>query len=77
MTLKQCVRFQGLPKILLGRADLMLLMKAQITRKKINLPKLFFVKYVRASTSSPLQYFIWLKSKAVKLYLVVPCAKLL
>ena len=28
---------------LLGNADFVLLMKAQITRKKINLPKLFFV----------------------------------
>ena len=55
----------------------MLLMKAHITRKKINLPKLFFVNYVRASTSSTLQYFIRLKSKAVKLYLVVPCVKVL
>ena len=29
--------------ILLGNADFVLLMKAQIDRKKINLPKLFFV----------------------------------
>ena len=28
--------------ILFGNADFVLLMKAQITRKKINLPKLFF-----------------------------------
>ena len=29
--------------ILFGNADFVLLMKAQITRNKINLPKLFFV----------------------------------
>ena len=55
----------------------MRLMKAQITRKTISLPKLFFVNYVRANTSSSLQYFIWLKSKAVKIYSVVQCVKIL
>ena len=30
-------------------------MKAQITRKKVNLPKLFFVNSVRAGTSNSLQ----------------------
>ena len=29
--------------VLLGNADFVHLMKAQITRKKINIPKLFFV----------------------------------
>ena len=41
--LKKRVKILGLLWILLGNADFMILMKAQITRKKINLPKLFFV----------------------------------
>ena len=41
--LKKRVKILGLPWILLGNADFVILMKAQITRKKINLPKLFFV----------------------------------
>ena len=52
-------------------------MKAQITGKKINLPKLFFVNKVRAGTSNSLQYLIWLKSKTVKIYSVVQSVKLL
>ena len=40
--LKERVQIQGLLWIFLGNADFVLLMKAQITRKKINLPKLFF-----------------------------------
>ena len=40
--LKKCVQILGLLWILLGNADFALLMKAQITGKKINLPKLFF-----------------------------------
>ena len=55
----------------------MILLKAQITRKKINLPKLFFVNEVRAGTSNSLQYLIWLNSKTVKIYLVVQSVKLL
>ena len=42
MALKKHVKILGLLWILLGNADFVLLMKAQITRKKINLPKLFF-----------------------------------
>ena len=41
--LKKRVQILGLLWILLGNADFVLLTKAQITRKKINLPKLFFV----------------------------------
>ena len=41
-------------------------MKAQITRKKINLPKLFFVNKIRAGTSNSLRYLIWLKPKNSK-----------
>ena len=52
-------------------------MKAQITRKKIKLPKLFFVNQVRAGTNNSLQYLIWLKPKSVKIYLVVQSVKLL
>ena len=52
-------------------------MKAQITRKKVNLPKLFFVNYFRAGTSNSLQYLIWLKSKTVKIYIVVQSVQLL
>ena len=55
----------------------MLLMKAQITRKKINLPKFFFLKKVRAGTSNSLQYLIWLNSKTVKIYSIVQSVKLL
>ena len=40
--------------IFLGNTDFVLLMKAQITRKKINLPKLFFVNKVRTGTSNSL-----------------------
>ena len=42
-TLKQRVQILGLLWILLGNADFVLLKKAQVTQKKINLPKLFFV----------------------------------
>ena len=49
-----------------GNADFVLLMKAQITRKKINLPKLFFVNWVRAGTRSSLQYLILVKLKNSK-----------
>ena len=52
-------------------------MKAQITQKNINLPKLFFVNYVRAGTSNSLQYLIWLNSKTVKIYSIVQSVKLL
>ena len=38
MALKKRVRILDLPRILLGKADSVRLMKAQITRKKINLP---------------------------------------
>ena len=41
--LKKRVQILGSLWILLGKADFVLLMKAQITRKKINLPKLFFM----------------------------------
>ena len=37
------VKIIGLLWILLGNADFVILMKAQITRKKINLPKFLFV----------------------------------
>ena len=37
------VQILGLLWILLGNADFVVLIKAQVTRKKINLPKLFFV----------------------------------
>ena len=41
MALKKRVQILGLLLILLGNTDFVLLMKAQIIRKKINLPKLF------------------------------------
>ena len=44
--LQKRVQIPGLLWILLGNADFVLLMKAQITRKKLNLPQLFFVNYV-------------------------------
>ena len=46
MALKKRVQILGLLWILLGNADFVLLMDAQITRKKINLPGLFFVNKV-------------------------------
>ena len=52
-------------------------MKAQITRNKIHLPKLFLVNWVRAGTSNTLQYLIGLKSNTVKIYSVVQSVKLL
>ena len=51
-------------------------MKAQITRKNINLPELFFVNKVRAGTNNSLQYLVWLKSKTVKIYSGVQSVKL-
>ena len=71
------VEILGLLWLLLGNADFVLLVKAQITRKNINLPKLFFVNKVRAGTSNSLQYLIWLKSKTVKIHSVVQSVKLL
>ena len=55
----------------------MILLKAEITRKKINLPKLFFVNKFRAGTSNLLQYFIWFNKKTVKIYSVVQSVKFL
>ena len=75
--LKWRVQILGLLWILLGNADFVLLMKAQITRKKINWPKLFLVNWVRAGTSNSLQYIIWSKSKTVKINSVVESIKLL
>ena len=43
MALKIACSNRSLLWILLGIADFVILLKAQITRKKINLPKLFFV----------------------------------
>ena len=42
------------PRILLEKANLVLLIKAPITQKKINLPNLSFGNYVRAGTKSSL-----------------------
>ena len=56
---------------MLGKSDFVFLMKAQITRNKIIFPKMFFENYARTSTRGSLQYFIWLKSKTVRIYLVV------
>ena len=53
----------------------MILLKAQITRKKIILPNLFFVNWVGAGTSNSLQYLIWLNSRTVKIYSVVQSVK--
>ena len=52
--LKKRVQILGLPRILSGNAYFVLLVKVRITRKKINLPKLFFINYVRVGTSSSL-----------------------
>ena len=41
-------------------------MKAQITRKKINLSTSFFLNYVMANARSSLQYGIWLEPKKGK-----------
>ena len=52
-------------------------MKAQITRNKINLPKLLLVNWVRVGTSNSLQYLIGFKSNTVKIYSVAQSVKLL
>ena len=43
------------------------LMNEQVTRKKINLRKLFFMNNVRTSARSSLQYLICIKSKQVSI----------
>ena len=43
MSLKWCVQILGLLWILSGNAEFVLSIKAQISRKKINLSKLFFM----------------------------------
>ena len=55
---KERVQIVGLLWISSGKADFVLLMKPQINRKKANLPKLFFVNYIRAGTctSNSFQY---------------------
>ena len=68
MTLKIAWSNSGLPRILLGNADFVFLMKAQITQKKIIFPKLFSRIMLGRDTRSSLQYSIWLKSKTVKIY---------
>ena len=65
------------PRILLGKSDYVFFMKVQITQNKIIFPKLFFANYARTRTRSSLQYFIWLKSKLVKIYSIVKSKKLL
>ena len=52
-------------------------MKAQISRKKINLPKLFFVNYVEGGYQQLIAIFNLVKSKTVKIYSEVQSVKLL
>ena len=54
----------------------MLLMKSQITRTKINLPKLFFVNYVRARYQQLIAIFHLVIIKTVNMYSLVQCVKL-
>ena len=75
--LKQRVQILGLLWILLGNADCVFLMKAQITRKKINLPELFFVNQVQGEYQQLIAIFNLVKSKTVKIYSVVQSVKLL
>ena len=51
----------------LGNVYFVFLMKAQITRQNINIPKYFVVNYVKAGTRCSLQYLILLKSKTVQM----------
>ena len=52
-------------------------MKAQINRKKINLPNLFFMNYVKGEYQQLIAIFNLVKSKTVKIYSVVQSVKLL
>ena len=68
------------PRVFIGlckQRSLCVLIKAHITRKKIDLLRSFFLHYVRASARSALQYFIWLNSKTVKIYSIVKTVNLL
>ena len=60
MALKKACSYLRFTLDFLGNVDFVLLMKAQRTQKKINLPKLFVVNWVRADTSNSFQYLIWL-----------------
>ena len=75
--LKKRVQILGLLWILLGNANFVLLMKAQITRKKINLSKLFFVNKVQGGDQQLIAIFKLVKLKKVKIYSVVQSVKLL
>ena len=52
-------------------------MKAQITRNKTNLPKLFFVNLVKGKYQQLIEIFNLVKSKTVKIYSVVQSVNLL
>ena len=52
-------------------------MKEQVTRKKVNLRKLFKVNNVRTRARNSLQYLIFLKSKQVSKFQVLKSEKLL
>ena len=61
MTLKIACSYPTFTYDLCGKADFVFLMKAHVSRKKINLPMSYFVNYVMPSVS----IIIWLKSKRV------------
>ena len=55
MGLKIACSDPRLPKILSENADFILLIKAQIIRKRINLHKSFFMKYVRTNVVNSME----------------------
>ena len=75
--LKKRVQILGLLYILLGNVDFVLLMKVQISQKKINLPKLFFLEIGLGGYQQLIAIFNLVKLKTVKTYSADQSVKLL
>ena len=58
MVLKLMCSNHRFPKISCKNADFVFLMKAQVTRKTVNLRKSFFMNYVRSSAGNSMQYLV-------------------
>ena len=67
------------PNMLWEKADFVLLMKAQVTRKRVYLHKPFFTNYVIAGFGNSLKYsicsYIYSEPKNLKLLLVISISK--
>ena len=63
--LRKCILILGRHRIMRENAYFVLLMKAQVARERINLHKIFFMAYDRASAGISLQYSFLLKSKGL------------